>query len=236
MLISLDHFRTEEERIRAAYDNRPSGYLNHLFHPGNLFMMQDQERQMLALLKRYGFSQLDAKEILEVGCGTGYWLREFIKWGARPDKITGIDLLPSRIELARELGSPRIAFRCGSAVNLESPDATYDIVLQSTVFTSILDSTMKKQIAGEMVRVLKPDGLIIWYDYCVSNPKNPDVRGITKREIYRLFPGCRIDLQRVTLAPPLSRMLAPYSLLLCLLLEKIPLLRAFYLGAITKGA
>jgi len=39
---------------------------------------------------------------------------------------------------------------------------------------------MKKKIAGEMLRVLKPSGFILWYDYHMNNPKNPDVRGLRK--------------------------------------------------------
>jgi len=54
---------------------------------------------------------------------------------------------------------------------------------QFTVFTSILDISMKQSIAGEMLRVLKPDGIILWYDYYRNNPMNPDVRGVKKREI-----------------------------------------------------
>jgi hypothetical protein len=87
-------------------------------------------------------------------------------------------------------------------------------VLQSTVFTSILDVAMKQAVAGELLRVVKLKGLILWYDYHRNNPWNKDVRGVKSWEIHRLFPGCRITLQRVTLAPPLTRVLAPHSFLL----------------------
>ena len=36
---------------------------------------------------------------------------------------------------------------------------------------------MKQAVAEEMLRVLKPQGLILWYDYHVNNPWNKDVRG-----------------------------------------------------------
>jgi SAM-dependent methyltransferase len=114
--------------------------------------------------------------------------------------------------------------------------AAFDLVVQSTLFTSILDPVMKETVAGEMLRVLKPRGVILWYDYHVDNPWNPDVRGVKKREIHSLFPGCRIELHRVTLAPPLARVLAPYSFLLCSLLEKLRILNTHYLGVIKKAA
>ena len=89
-------------------------------------------------------------------------------------------------------------------------------------------------MAAEMLRVVKPTGLILWYDYHVNNPWNSDVQGVKRREIYDLFPNCRIDLERITLLPPLARVLAPYSYLACYLMEKFPLLCTHYLGAIRK--
>jgi hypothetical protein len=109
-------------------------------------------------------------------------------------------------------------------------------LLQSTVFTSILEAAMKQVVAGEMLRVLKPQGFILWYDYHCNNPWNKDVQGIKKREIHELFPGCRIELQQITLVPPLTRLLAPYSFQICALLEKLRILNTHYLGVIRKSA
>ena len=85
-----------------------------------------------------------------------------------------------------------------------------------------------------MVRVLKQDGLIVWYDFHTNNPWNPDVRGVKKPEIVELFWGCTISLRRLTLAPPIARLVAPYSWLACELLQAIPCFRTHYLGAIRK--
>jgi hypothetical protein len=93
---------------------------------------------------------------------------------------------------------------------------------------------MKQEIASEMCRVLKPEGMIIWYDYHVKSPWNADVRAVKKKEIYDLFPGYRVELQRITLAPPLARRLAPYSWLACYVMGRIPLLCTHYLGVIRK--
>jgi len=231
----FDTARTEEARIREVYAKRHGEDVRYSwFSPGHLFIVQERERRLLALLRRHGFASLSTKKILEIGCGTGYWLREFIKWGARPENITGIDLLPDRIAEARGLCPEGIKLRCGNATNLEFKDSTFDLVLQSTVFTSILGPTMKRQLAAEMKRVVKDDGLILWYDYHVNNPWNPDVQGVKKKEIYQLFPGCRIKVRKITLAPPLARLLAPCSWLVCYLLERIPWLCTHYLGVVRK--
>src|SRR6266705_4274230 len=233
--LSPESAGVEEARIRTAYAKRQRDDVRYSwFSPGYLFFMQERERRLLTLLRRHGFTFLDTYKILEIGCGTGYWLREFIKWGARPENITGVDLLSDRVTEAKKLCPEAVQIQCGSAAELAFPSDTFDLVLQSTVFTSVLDSNLKQQMASEMLRVVRSDGLILWYDYHVNNPWNPDVRGIKRREIDQLFPGCLIQLQRITLAPPLARLLAPYSWLACYLLGKVPWLCTHYLGVFRK--
>jgi len=225
----------EISRIKEAYARRAIyvGDRYSVFNVASLFIIQGLERALLRMLKDNDLTSLEGKRILEVGCGTGGVLRRFIQYGADPANLYGIDLLADRIERARYL-SPNVDFRCGNAEQLPYDDESFDIVMQFTVFTSILDPRMKRNVAREMLRVLKRDGIILWYDYHMNNPRNPDVRGVGKREIQALFPDCSIDLRRVTLAPPLTRLLAPYSWLVCYLLEKIPLLCTHYLGVIRK--
>ena len=226
----------EEARIRAVYKRREQDDARYSwFNPAYQLLVQQRERRVLTLLRRSGFIGLRSKAILEVGCGTGQWLRDFVKWGASPKNITGIDLLPDRVAKAQELCPVGIRIECASAAKLPFSDNRFDLVFQSTVFTSILDADLRRCIAAEMMRVVKPDGVIVWYDYHVDNPRNPDVRGVKRREIHELFPNCDIRLERITLAPPLARALVRYSYLLCYLLEKVPLLCTHYLGIIRKN-
>jgi SAM-dependent methyltransferase len=234
--VNADRLAAETERIKAAYGRRQCGDLYSWFSPAHLFIMQSRERQMLNLLKGSELVPWGEQKILEIGCDTGYWLGEFVKWGAPPQNLTGIDLLLEPLVTARAIQAPRVGLAQANAVYLPFPSATYDIVLQSLLFTSILDPLMKQAVAGEMLRVLKPRGFILWYDYHVNNPWNPDVQGVKKTEIYRLFPGCRVKLQRIVLAPPLTRVLAPYSQLICSLLEKLRIFNTFYLGIFQKPA
>ena len=230
--------QTEEEaRVVAAYARRkdtvpPDRY--SFFNPGNLFMVQTREWEVLRLLRRLDGTPLASKKILEIGCGTGHWLREFIRWGARPENLTGVDLLPERIAEARRLCPEGVRLTCGGANDVQAPDASFDLILQATVFTSVLEPRVKQQIAGEMLRLVRPEGTILWYDFRIDNPKNPDVRGVGRAEIRRLFPDCRIELRPITLAPPLARRLAGYSRWLCELLQACPLLCTHYLGAIRR--
>lgn len=94
---------------------------------------------------------------------------------------------------------------------------------------------MKQNIAKEMLRVLKPNGIILWYDYFISKPTNPDTRGVRRKEIEGLFPNCTFDFHRINLAPPITRLIALRSFLLCYMLELIPWLRTHYIVAIKKS-
>lgn len=228
-------FRRELDRIRAAYARRQALSVYSLLDPAALLAAQERERKLLRKLAAYGFASLEDARILEIGCGTGNWLRDFVRWGARPENICGVDLLPERIALARELSPPGITLACGNAAQLEMESGSFDLVLQSTVFTSILDQELKRKLAREMLRVLAPAGVIIWYDFFLNNPRNPDVCGVGKAEIQRLFPGCEIDLERLTLAPPLARFLAARSRPARDFFSSIKLCCSHYLGIIHRG-
>ena len=187
------------------------------------------------MLSGHGVGSLEGKKVLEIGCGTGYWLRAFLEWGALPENVFGIDLLPERVEQARKLCPHGVYWECGNAASLRFPDGSFDLVMQSVVFSSILDPEMRQQIAGEMLRVLKRGGLALWYDFFVNNPRNPDVRGIRSNEIRKLFPGCQIYLRRITLAPPIGRLVGRYSPLAYMLLSHSKILCTHYLGLIKKN-
>jgi ubiquinone/menaquinone biosynthesis C-methylase UbiE len=191
---------------------------------------------VLRLLDQHGLMPLAGKRILEVGCGTGKWLRDLIAWGADPELIFGVELLEASAARARRLCPQAVTIECGNAAQLRFASGSFDIVLQATVFTSVLDEDMKRAMAAEMLRVLRPQGVILWYDFFLKNPRNPYVQPVTQGDIRQLFPGCSLELQRVSLAAPLARLLAPRSWAACSVLSRLPPLCTHYLGAICRPA
>lgn len=226
---------SEARRIERVYRKRYEADKERysLFNPGEHFLDITYERDFIRSLKKAGISNLAGLKILEIGCGDGRRLRNFQRLGATPSNLYGIELLDFYVKDANLLSS-NCNIRQGDASDLPYNDEEFDIVYQRTVFTSIFDEEVKKNIASEMLRVLRTNRFVIWYDFHMNNPKNPDVKGIKKREIYKLFPNCDMYLKRITLAPPLARLIAPWSFLLCYSLEKIPWLRTHYLGVIRK--
>ena len=119
--------QNEEARIRAAYAMRQQDDARYsYFSMGNLFEKQERERRLLTLLKRYGLTPLQTKKILDVGCGTGAPIREFVKWGAQLEHMTGIDLLLDHLVTAKHVCPEGVSIVCGNAAALPFPDATFD--------------------------------------------------------------------------------------------------------------
>jgi SAM-dependent methyltransferase len=147
--------------------------------------------------------------LLEVGCGTGANLLEFLQFGFRPEHLCGVDLLLASVAQARAVLPGSVRLTVGDAVGSEAssiPPASQDIVCQSTVFSSLLDDTYQKRLADAMWRWARPGGAVLWYDFTVNNPRNLDVRGVPVRRIRELFPHGRMRTRRLTLAPPIAHL------------------------------
>jgi ubiquinone/menaquinone biosynthesis C-methylase UbiE len=227
----------EVTRIRQAYQRRQKNQAYQaqysLFNQAQLFAIQQRERGLLKLLKKHRYQDLTQAKILDLGCGSGNLMASLANYGAVPPNLAGVDLMPDRLQAAKILNN-RFGLALANAGELPFVDNYFSLIFQLTVFTSILDAQLKKQIAQGMLRILKPDGYIIWYDFWANNPNNPNVRGINLAEIEALFPNCTLDFHRITLAPPLARKIVPISWLLAETLSKIPWLLSHYLGVIRK--
>jgi SAM-dependent methyltransferase len=228
----------EAQRILAEYGRRaavlPADYYGWN-RPVNLFRHTETVRSCIRALVREKMFPMDGKSVLDVGCGRGRWLLELAQWGAFAADLHGCDLNPTFLADARRR-VPGATLEVADARRLPWPDGRFDCVMQFTVFTSILSDEVKREAASEMMRVLKPGGIILWYDFRFNNPSNPNVQAIEAAEIRSLFPEAAITMEKVTLAPPVSRWLVPLSWQAALLLQAVPFLRTHYLAVIRKSA
>lgn len=239
MAITRPNIDDEAERIRAAYAKRENRGRYSFFNKAYLLALQEVEREMLALLgqalDRTGSRDLSGTRALDVGCGGGYWLRRMIDWGIDPAHAHGMDLLPDRVERARSHLPAACDIRLADGQAIPWPDGHFGLVSQFVMFSSVLSPEVRAAIAGEMLRVTAPGGLILWYDFHVDNPRNPDVKGVTMGEVRRLFPRCAIEARRVTVAPPLARMLLPRFGMVYNLVRMVPVVRTHWVGIIRAG-
>jgi ubiquinone/menaquinone biosynthesis C-methylase UbiE len=224
----------EMDRIRSEYTDRALRFaesdIYSWFNKAHLFSIQQRQKVTFKMLKSKGITDLKGTRILEVGSGNGRVLAEFLAFGALPENLYGVDLLFNRV-LSSSHYLPGSKFVNADGQSLPFPSETFNIVLQYTALSSILDSELCRKICEEMVRVLNQDGLILSYDFW-WNPTNKQTRGLRLREIRASFPDCLIDFQKITLAPPIARRLVPISWLLSTFLEKLRIFNTHYLVAI----
>jgi SAM-dependent methyltransferase len=214
---------------RGAVDARYS-----LLRADVLHTVQERQRAMLRLFARHGMTQPDALRLLEVGCGSGGNLLEMLRLGLRPEQLAGAELLPDRLAQARAVLPASVALHGGDACALDLPAASQDIVLVSTVFSSLLDDAFQQRLAEAMWRWVRPGGGVLWYDFTWDNPGNRDVRGVPLARVRELFPQGRVDALRVTLAPPIARRVVRLHPALYTLFNCVPALRTHLIAWIAK--
>lgn len=200
-----DHLRTIQEVYRARDGSNLSDIYNPL-RPVNVRIAAERQRVLTDLLREWLRSErLVDKDILEIGCGTGGNLLNFLSLGANPARLIGNDLVPHRIDEARLRLPSSVRLYCGDAGALEIAAESLDLILQSVCFSSILDDDILKAVANRAWSLLRPGGVFLSYDFTVNNPRNPNVRGISVARLGRLFPHGTVISRRVTLAPPIAR-------------------------------
>jgi len=224
---------TELEQIAQRYARRRArgdgGDRYSLLRPEVWQMWQERQRELLKLLAKRPGHPADW-HATEVGCGAGGNLLDLLRLGLLPAQLTGIELLPERLTAARAVLPEGVRLLAGDASTADVAPVSQDLVLQSTVFSSILDDVLQQRVADAMWRWLKPGGAVVWYDFTINNPRNPDVRGVPLSRVRELFPQGGFTARRVTLAPPLARALpAAYPLF-----NLIPWLRTHRLVLIEK--
>ena len=207
-----------------------------IFRPWVYSTIQERQRAMIGLLTSRLGKPLNLLKCLEIGCGNGDNLLELIRMGFAPQNIVGNELSPDRAALARSRLPVSTAIIAGDAAKMTFDVGSFDIILQFTVFTSLLDDSVQKKIASLMLSWCAVGGGVLWYDFIYSNPANSNVRGMPFKHVKGLFPGCKFNVRRVTLAPPISRRVCSVNVKLYHIFNMFRFLRTHLLCLICKTA
>lgn len=191
----------EIERLRKLYDTQYNpdpqdrNYMWNPLNPISIYYRQAQERAIANLLHR-NYQSISSLHVLDIGCGGGGLLRFLASLGIPPIQLNGIDLMPHRISAARQLAPIGTNLLVSNGESLPYADICFDLVVQSTVLSSIQTEELRRRVASEMMRVLQPGGHILWYDLYRS--RNANLHKLPLPEIRDLFAGMEVRyLQRL---------------------------------------
>ncbi len=109
------------------------------------------------------------QHVLDVGCGIGGAARYIATQTG--SKVTGLDLTPEYVEIARKLSDltglgDKTAFETGSALAMPFDDGAFDAAVTFHAAMNIAD---REALYGEIARVLKPGATLCIYDVMKKN-------------------------------------------------------------------
>ena len=221
----------EQERIRSVYrawlaEERTGAYA---WHRADI-MEQDAARRRVAgsMLAATTGPDLARLRIVDVGCGTGGFLRQLISWGADPAKLAGTEYQQERLDMARLRSAAGVRWHLGDLDFM--PPGSVDLVVANTVFSSIMAPSARAALAADMWRVLAPGGWCMLFDFRYDNPRNPNVRKVSRAELDDWFPASEQHYRSLLLAPPIGRRLVHAPRLVGeLLAALVPPLRSHFM-------
>src|SRR5438105_3222754 len=95
--------KPELAAVAERYARRPSGGLYSILRPEVMLSTQELQRHLLVLLgSECGYTDADLSrlKLVDVGCGYGSHLLDFLRFGFAPQNLRGIDLLHERAAAA----------------------------------------------------------------------------------------------------------------------------------------
>jgi SAM-dependent methyltransferase len=107
-----------------------------------------KRERFLSLLNEVDFK---GKTVLEIGSGPGGNLKALLT--KSPKSLTGVDISPDMVELAKSILPPEVDIIKVNGTQLPFEDRSFDYVFTATVLQHNTDEVMLKQLMAELCRV-----------------------------------------------------------------------------------
>jgi SAM-dependent methyltransferase len=201
------NYSDERRRITGVYSRyRESARRQRAWsaeNAGNVAIRAELVNRAFALL---GPRLPGAASILDVGCGSGWWLERLAGDEQVSAQLHGLDLLAARAAAARAR-VPGAAVVVGDARKLPYGASSFDVVTLFTVLSSLPSAADAERAIAEARRVLRPAGALLIWEPRLPNPLNPSTILIGRRLLARALAGARVQTVTTTVLPPLARRL-----------------------------
>lgn len=201
---------SSKELYKDYYEKRGDDRNDLLRNPEVLFQSFAIERANIGALRSFSIDRSFAR-ILDVGCGSGAGLLQFVRLGFNPSNLAGIDSDAARIEEAK-LFLPGIDLRVADATAMPFDAGFFDLVFESTMLGTLESQSLLASIASEMIRVCRSGGHIMLADWRYSRRGSGVKTAISASKIAELFDvggsTSVVSAERGALVPPLGRRLS----------------------------
>ncbi len=147
--LSSDSARLYDVQVETLFHGSAGAMRRAALWPISEFMRTRDQRRM---------------SLLDVACGTGRLLRQ-VRLAYPAMRLTGLDLSTAYLaEADRHLGRLRpVTWLAANAEAIPLPDSSQDLVTSVFLFHE-LPPDVRRIVAGEMARVLKPGGRLVFVD------------------------------------------------------------------------
>lgn len=153
-----------------------------------LWFQHSRERAISRLLRSFD-REMEGWKVLDIGCGAGKLMLLLNEMNiGRYGLLTGYDV--SKTALNPSITKLGLPLTVTTENSLPYYDASFDLIMQAVVFSSVPREETRKLLATELVRVLKPGGYILWYDVIKTAGT---LVGFSRRDIDALFPEFRFQ-------------------------------------------
>ncbi len=134
----------------------------------NLFFLGRRRSSFATLQRIAGVKAGD--QVLDVGCGTGYFARMLAGTVGADGLVVGVDASAEMIRYASDQvrNAQNCSFQLGTAESLSFSDARFDVVV-SSLFIHHLPEDLQLDALKEMWRVLRPGGTVLIAEAYVPN-------------------------------------------------------------------
>lgn len=129
------------------------------------FSYSDRRASFYPLVDEFVAMVTPSTKLVDVGCGAGFWLDEFVRRGVREDQLLGLDLAPGNVQRARERGHRA---EVANALDIRQPSGAFDLTFCAGVIHHTPDPS---RALRELVRITAPGGHIYlavynkWHPY-----------------------------------------------------------------------
>ena len=156
-----------EDRLRGHFNEQGVGDIG-LSRSYNKWLYAVRRRVFRRMASRLPVMPEQAK-VLDIGSGTGFYIREWLAWGAQ--SVRGIDITDTAVERLK-VDYPDCSFiraDIGEADPQFAPPASQDVVSAFDVMFHIVEDAHYRQAIENVAGLLKPGGYFVYSDNLVSD-------------------------------------------------------------------